>query len=199
MKKLVFILLSLFLSDGVMAQEKVTSKQREIGIVFQNLDNFGLTYKIGNKKSLWRFNTLLLAGSSIETEEEDITETENSIGIGFKIGREYRKNIVNNLDLKFGFDLGFTYSKDKTEDSPITKELKIYEYGFNLVFGFNYLLGDNFTLGVELLPHFTYRDTKSTASREFGGVVTNQTISKAKGFYYGISNNSVMFTLAYKF
>ncbi len=199
MKKLVLILLSLSLSYGVMAQEKVTSKQKEVGIVFQNLDNFGLTYKVGNKKSLWRFNTLFLTGSSFETENQDVTETANRTGIGFKIGREYRKNIINNLDLKLGVDLGFTYSKNKREGSPITSERKVYTYGFNLIFGFNYLLGDNIALGVELLPYFTYIDDESTRSHKFGGTITNKKILGEKGFRYGISNNSVMFTLAYKF
>jgi hypothetical protein len=41
-----------------MAQEPV--KQREIGLAFRNLHEFGLTFKTGNDKSLWRFNAVLV-------------------------------------------------------------------------------------------------------------------------------------------
>lgn len=45
MRKSLLILLCLSMSYVLMAQETV--KQQEIGLVFGNPDNFGLTYKTG--------------------------------------------------------------------------------------------------------------------------------------------------------
>lgn len=56
MKKLFVILLCL--SATLLSEAQENPKQKEAGIIFNNLDNFGLTYKIGNNKALWRFNTL---------------------------------------------------------------------------------------------------------------------------------------------
>ena len=108
MKKSLLILLCLSMSYYLIAQETV--KQREIGLVFSNLDNFGLTFKIGTDKSLWRFNTLFITGNNMDNTSDSLVNKQNNMGFGVKIGKEYRKKIVANLELRFGADISFTYS-----------------------------------------------------------------------------------------
>ena len=105
MKKSLLIVLCLSMSYYLMAQENEKVKQKEIGLVFSNLDNFGLTYKTGTEKSLWRFTTLFISGDNIEETEDSLLSKQNKLGFGVKIGKEYRKNIAQNLELRFGADL----------------------------------------------------------------------------------------------
>jgi len=83
MKKSLFILTALSMSFFLMAQGQ--SKQKEIGLVFNNLNNFGLTFRTGTEKALWRFNTLYLSGNNM-TQTADSSETKNiSNGFGLKL------------------------------------------------------------------------------------------------------------------
>jgi hypothetical protein len=68
-RKAFLILVSLFVPVFMMAQEvkkteEVTTKttkvkQKEIGLAFSGFESFGVTYKFGNSKGLWRLNSLV--------------------------------------------------------------------------------------------------------------------------------------------
>ncbi len=120
MKKSLMTLLCLSMFHFLMAQEK--GKQKEIGLVFSNLDNFGLTFKTGTDKSLWRFNTLFISGLSTDQTADSVVNKENNMGFGVKIGKEYRKDIAENLELRFGADLSFIYSQSKSDYDDKTIE-----------------------------------------------------------------------------
>jgi len=70
MKKMISILVVMALVSSLFAQEK--TKQREVGLAFTNFDNFGITYKIGNEKALWRYNLLFLSGNQQKENLENI-------------------------------------------------------------------------------------------------------------------------------
>ena len=80
MKKPFIILLFLSMPCLLLAQEKV--KQKENGLTFSNLDNFGLTFRTGTDKSLWRFNTLFLSGNSNERTADSSLYKRTDTGIG---------------------------------------------------------------------------------------------------------------------
>jgi hypothetical protein len=188
-----------------MAQENEKVKQKEIGLVFSNLDNFGLTYKTGTEKSLWRFTTLFISGDNIEETEDSLLSKQNQLGFGVKIGKEYRKNIAQNLELRFGADLSFSYSHSKIElddktvnDFNRLREQSIYRPGVNLVFGFNYELSDNFVIGAELLPNFTYT-TGSRTETNYYTYQNDEVKTDISGFSYGLSNSSALLSLVYRF
>jgi len=190
------------MSNLIMAQEAV--KQKEIGLVFNNLYNFGLTFKTGTDKSLWRFNTILISVNKMDEKADSLVSKDGNMGFGVKIGKEYRKNIVDNLELRFGADLSFTYSQnkyeydDKTLDYYRLNEQTTYQPGINLVFGFNYLFGENILIGAELLPGFTYITGESVEKRNNGND-RGEIKSDISGFKYGLSNTSVLVSLAYRF
>ncbi len=205
MKKSLLIVLFLSMSYYLMAQENEKEKQKEIGLVFSNLDNFGLTYKTGTEKSLWRFNTMVISGDNIEENEDNLLSTQNQLGFGVKIGKEYRKNIAENLDLRFGADLSFSYSHSENEyndktvnNSDRLREQSIYRPGVNLVFGFNYKLSDNFVIGAELLPHFTYT-TGSRTETNYYTYQNDEVKTDISGFSYGLSNSPALLSLVYRF
>lgn len=203
MKKSLLLLLCLSLPLFLIAQE--TMKQKEIGLVFSNLDNFGLTLKTGTQKSLWRFNTLFLSGINSEEIADSLYSQQNNLGFTVKIGKEYHIDIADNLEFKFGADISFTYSQSKYEfddktidDNDRLNESKSYQPGFNFVFGLNYKLGNNILIGAELLPGFRYSTGESVEKRSYtnNGEAIKRNIS---GFNYGLSNTSALISLAYRF
>jgi hypothetical protein len=80
------------MSYYLMAQETV--KQKEIGLVFSNLDNFGLTFKTGTDKSLWRFNTLFISGSNMDNTADSLVNNQSNMGFGVKIVKSTAKFLV---------------------------------------------------------------------------------------------------------
>lgn len=203
MKKSLLIVLCLSMSYYLMAQETV--KQKEVGLVVSNLfDNFGLTYKTGTEKSLWRLNTLFVSGNNTSNTSDSLVNKQSTFGFGVKIGKEYRKKIADHLDLRIGADVSFSYSQSKSEYDDKTvhnhdrlNEQTTYRPGVNLVFGLNYTLGDHFVIGAELLPGFSYMTGVSTEKNYYlnnGDEVT----SDISGFSYGLSNTSVLLSVAYK-
>ena len=203
MKKSLMILLCLSMSYILMAQETV--KQKEIGLVFSNLDNFGLTFKSGTDKSLWRFNTLFISGNNMDNTADSLVNKQSNIGFGVKIGKEYRKDLVNNLELRFGADLSFSYNQSKSDyndktidDNDIKTERTTYQPGINLVFGLNYVFNDNFALGAELLPSFSYI-TGTSVRKSYYNNNGEELKSDISGFSYGLSNTSVLLSLSYIF
>lgn len=203
MKKSLLIILCLSMSSFLMAQEKV--KQKEIGIVFSNLNNFGLTFKTGTDRSLWRFNTLFISGNNMDQTADSSVNKWHQMGFGFTLGREYRKVIVENLELRFGADISFSYSQsindydDKTANNfdRLSKQTT-YRPGINLVFGLNYVLNDNFVIGAELLPNFSY--TTGTSVEKYYYINNGDEVKRdISGFNYGLSNSSALLSLAYRF
>jgi len=203
MKKSLLILTSLSMSFSLMAQGQ--TKEKEIGLVFNSLNSFGLTFRTGTEKALWRFNTLYLSGNS-RTETADSSETKNtSNGFELKVGREYRKNITRNLEFRVGADLSFRYNQSKNDvndktvvDADVLQKSTTYQPGINLVLGFNYVIHENFVVGAEIMPYFSY--TTGTSTEKYYYINNgNEVKSKISGFGYGFSTSSVLVNLVYRF
>ena len=203
MKKFILVLTAIALIFSLTSQGQ--TKQREVGLVFNSLNNFGLTFRTGTEKGLWRFNTLYLsAGNTIEKSDKTETTTTNN-GIEVKFGREWRKNITGNLEFRIGADISFYYNymkadiDDKTStDADVIRRATTYTPGINLVLGFNYVILKNFVIGVEMMPNFRY--TTGTSTEKF--IYSNNPVeekSTISGIGYGISNSSVMLNLLYRF
>jgi hypothetical protein len=203
MKKSFLILTALSLSFFLTAQGQ--SRQREIGIVFNNLNNFGLTFRTGTEKALWRFTTLHLSGGNM-TQNGDSSETKTkSAGFGLKIGREYRKTIIGNLEFRYGVDLSFNYSNSKNDvndksiaNQDILLKVTMYQPGINLVLGFNYVIHEKVVIGAEVMPYFSY-NTGTSVEKETYNFNGNERKTKISGFSYGLSNTSVLVSLVYRF
>jgi len=201
MKKIFLTFATLTLSLFVMSQE--VTKQKEVGLVFNNLNNFGLTFKTGTNNSLWRFNTLFINGNNSDEIADSLENKNKSMGFGIRIGKEYRKIIVKNLEFRYGADLSFSYNyskydyDDKTvNNSDRLNERTKYTPKINLVFGLNYVFNNNFIVGAEILPYFSYTTGTITEDYYYNN---NKTESDISEFNYGLSNSSVLVSLAYRF
>jgi hypothetical protein len=202
MKKSFLILLSISIPLFLVAQE--TPKQQEIGIVFNSLNSFGLTYKTGNSNSLWRFNTLFFSGNNSNNNADSVSLTQFNLGMGIKVGKEFRKKINENMEFRYGADVSFGYSRnensrnDKTINNNDGNYKQItYTPGINLVLGLNYAINDHLILGAELMPYFSY--STGTSIRKNSNYYYSELEGDFTGFNYGLSNSSAMLSLVYKF
>lgn len=203
MKKQCILFIALLLSFTAISQEK--TKQKEVGIIFQNLDNFGLTYKTGSESFMWRFNTMVLTGAVLtpNTFNDDTKLRESVFGFNVSLGAEKRKLIGDNFEFRTGLELFTGYSHTKTIQEignvkPLSR-IANRNYGLNFVLGANYLK-NNFVFGVELLPFISY----STRNRIENSNLNNEYVEDTKtklssGYSYGISNSSARLTVAYRF
>lgn len=199
MKRLFLFSLTLLLPLFLFAQE--SKSQKEVGILFSDIYSFGLSYKSGTSKALWRFQSLYLGASNSKHMPIHFGEQENYFGFQFSFGREWRKLITPKLELRYGADLLFSIDQATYEilntSSPsgiIIKKDNNYAPGVDLVFGFNYIINKNLSVGAEVNPFVSFMTGKSTFNNGTTEVITDKT-----GVNYGMSNQSVLLNLAYRF
>ncbi|MFA6400928.1 MAG: hypothetical protein WCX31_04775 [Salinivirgaceae bacterium] len=200
MKKSFLVFSFLTATVFVMAQE--ATKQREVGLVFNNLDSFGITYKTGTNQSMWRFNTMTISGNVANSKQDSSESRNHQNGFYVEAGKEFRKLIAENFEFRYGADLFFHYSKSKNDynDKTVANNDRIlensnYTPGINLVFGFNYIIHDKLVLGAEVMPYFSYYTTVSKVTPDD----PNVDVIKRSGFSYGLSNSSAMLSVSYRF
>jgi len=136
MKKNIIVCMLLGISIAALSQE-TQSNFHEIGLVFSNLNSFGLRYKYGNDNCMLRITSLVLNGTNTSTSYNDYSYNEinganisasptNTIGTGLNLGLEKRKWIGNKSCFFYGFDWinSYTNSYSKT----ITPNGTTYSY-----------------------------------------------------------------------
>lgn len=199
MKKTLVIALVFSMSFYAIGQEK--TKIKEVGLVFRSMNSFGVTYKMGSDRSLWRFNTLFINGRQRNETNENYLRTYNSFGGSIKIGKEYHKEIFESLELRFGADLSFYFAQSEsiTDDNTIENDDRLYKStyfspGINLVLGLNYVINENLVIGAELLPIFSYYIQQSTSKNDGKEIKTERS-----SFRNSLSNTSVLLSLAYRY
>ena len=198
MRKGLAILVCLIMPYTLMAQDYVSDK--EFGLLFTNFDNFGLTFRVGSSRGMWRFGSTFISGTSRdETTGSTRRQIENS-GFGFEIGKEARINLTEDFELRLGGDATFDRQKSKTEITNGTSNVsQIQEsitirLGVQVVFGFNYVINEKLVLGAEILPGARY--LRGESSEQNNGVSNNGDID---GFEYGLFSDSARLSLVYRF
>ena len=203
MTKSLAILLLVSLSVSAFAQEN--TKQKEAGLTFNNFDSFGLTYRTGTNKSLWRINTLFISGNNNSQTNNDDSSDWRSSGFGIKFGKEFRTLLDEKLEFRYGVDLSFDFVQSKRESfesdaNNLERTIKSTSYspGINAIIGLNYITKSNIIIGAEILPHFTYHNTDRTEkiTTDLNNVEDN---AESTGFSYGLSNSAAMISIIYRF
>lgn len=122
-------------------------------------------------------------------------------GFTLGAGKEWRKEIAENFELRYGADLsfGFTYNKSEIDDENENQDLidknTTFSPGINFVFGFNYVIQEKIVFGLEVLPGINYSVGNNVKQSSSG----NETTRNISGFNYGLSTSSVLLSAAYRF
>lgn len=195
MKK-ILITLSLFaITLGSMAQ-----KHKEVGINFSSMDNFGLSYKTGGERAMWRFSTFV-DGTALTTGTDADKIVQGASGLGAAIGFEFNRPLSGDLSFRWGSDL-FANTTRETRTTMVNsrnvKEASIRnQRGFNLVLGLNYLMNEKFVLGFEVLPSVTYTIAKEKVPATLGN--QQETNELFTAWSYGLNTNWLRLTAAFRF
>ena len=175
MKRLTTIILTLLLSFSLFADEK-PEKIRELGFSVSSLrSDFELSYKIGNENAKWRFSGIIADASIDFNGFPSINQFNSTIGIS--IGKEFNKEVLQNITYLHGFDFVFRSRIYSTVPGTILSNF----ISINLVFGFSGIIKDHFIIGLEYRPFIKYSFFVADEDLEIG-----------------ISPNITM-TLAYRF
>jgi hypothetical protein len=200
MKKIVVVFIAIAMSFSIKSQEVI--KQKEVGISFQNFDNFGLVFKTGNTQSLWRFGAMNTSGYSLTSKTDSAKSTRDNFGLRLVVGKEFRKKITDELAFVYGLDGSFAFNKyindnDDQSVSDYDSNNKTYSYrpALNLVLGLNYDFNDKLSIQGEIYPGVTYIYSRS----EIENLDHSTTQSDQSDFYYQLSNSSATLTVVYCF
>jgi hypothetical protein len=191
----VFIFAFSMASSGVLAQG---GKQKEVGLIFSSLNSYGITYKTGYSNRLWRFNSLFLSANE---QKGPVTAVNVKRGeAGFSFGREFRRILVEDLELRYGVDAGYFYSYYKRWNDPASSSIvfqrsRTHGPSLNAVVGLNYVVKDQFVFGIEIRPGFAYSTVKSTARYVDLPDIEQETSL----FAFQATSNLVLLTLGYRF
>ena len=203
MKKILLSLLITTLFTALNAQETDKLRVKEVGLTFYNLDGFGITYRIGNEKAVWRFNTAFSNGD----QSSDQNQTYTNFVVGVNAGREWRKTLSEKLDFRFGFDVQYYYQLAQIEHavSPPNFDNKSISHtgGVNLVLGFNYEITESVYIGAEILPYIHSTNTIYSGSNiytdQFGNSYSESYEREQYNDSFGLQNNSALVSIIYKF
>jgi hypothetical protein len=182
---LLFVLTFILLTS-LYSQEKTKSK--EVGLYFSSLDAFGIRYKFGNEKHMFRITALSLNVASNKSDNGNgQTQDIKTSGAGINFGIEFPVKITDKFNFYYGGELGASYNhynSEITDNDPNTANSYGGEAGF--ILGFAYSINPSFSLSAEIVPRFYYSYTK-------------QNDTKTSVFGFGFSNNSAALTLGYRF
>lgn len=173
------------------------TRVNELGLSMTSFDNFGLSYKVGKNNKYWRFGAFDLNYSRSDMDQQNADQDVTNQRFSVRVGREIRKDIAEKVQVKYGADLLFGYTK--TERNFLDTETFTEQFfpGVGLTFGFNYFVSEKVMLSLEINPSLRYSITES---RRFNPDFDVEPVeSKTKGLNANLSNQTANLTLAYRF
>jgi len=142
MRKSAITLLLLSISTSIFSEESLPNSN-EIGLVFSNLNSFGIRYKYGNNNTVFRLTSLILNGTNTSSDYGnysgngiDVENIPNSItqslGAGLNFGFEKRKRVSNKSFYYYGLDWvnSYSWSKNNVTTPGTFTQLKNNSYGY---------------------------------------------------------------------
>lgn len=184
MKRLSIVLVFTFvLLSSLYSQERNTTK--EVGIYFSNLDAFGIRYKFGNEKHMFRITALSINSGNSNSSGNSTTGASSNSGAGLNLGLQFPISITEDFIFYYGGELQGVFSN--TEYT--TGNSGIYKYrnaGIGFVIGFSKSFKSNIIVSAEIIPGFRYSKSEqgSMSSESYG---------------FGLDSRSAGITIGYKF
>jgi len=193
MKKSICLIIALTLVSFIVKAQDVSSKTREIGFNLSG-SQFGVRFKTGNEKTLFRVTLLSLYGNSQWSESSSTKSSSNQQGVGFNIGFEKRKSISDNISLYMGSDLLTSIDSymSKQGSADDTYKNSTLSAGIGFVMGINFKLSDRINISTEVVPSVIYSHRKNESETQFG-----DTESSSNGLNYGLSTQGINLTLSF--
>jgi hypothetical protein len=197
------LLLLILIPLAYFSYSQDTAKIMEIGFTTKNLNDFGLTYRFGREKTVWRFNAISTGFDNGTNIENSQNHTWSTLGFGFQFGKEWRTSLTQKFELRYGLDLAYHYDSSKDEYFYISTPEQVDKYttnnystGINAVLGFNFVFTDNFLVGAEFQPAITYTKGKN---KIYNSDVLNPIINESESLSFGFNTDAIRLSLLYRF
>ncbi len=179
-----------------------SQKKQELGLMFQNMDNFGLIYRFGDENSLWRISSIFGVTYNVNrdfTYPGDLNREKRELKyrkFELRFGKEFRVPINDHLKFRYGIDIFGAYSSDETDldrspgPSDYYSKHRDFQTGVGFIIGFNLQINEKLAFGAEIMPRIRYYNNKD--------VIQDQTF-KYSGIDMRISNSPAYLSLVYQF
>ncbi|RKD86478.1 hypothetical protein [Mangrovibacterium diazotrophicum] len=185
MKRVLICLL--FLAAGFAVQAQESEKIHEVGLYFQNVDQFGLRYKVGHDDIRYRFTTTALSFNKSDYPDSQEQNSNSHWGVQLGAGLEKHKPLADNFGFYYGPEINLLYTRDKNKTEVPANETIQNQHGIGLgaIIGFRYQLAETLSLSAEFVPNIYYQKTTGSSESDYWN------------FY--LNTNQVGLTLAYQF
>lgn len=172
MKTIVLLFLGVFYFTVLTAQnEKPNTKNREIALTVQNINQYGISYKFGNEKALWRLNALQLFNRNqiADNGEEQFISKRMAYAIAF--GKEFIKPLSEKFEVRYGAQLSASYNSSSSKrdilaliDEEGESKNITFTPGLTGIVAFHYKLNSIINIGVESTFSVGYDIGKTTTT-----------------------------------
>lgn len=171
------------LCTSLSAQTTLADKNLlEIGLRLPNLQNFGFVYK--KQKAPNRYTRHRLAVANFIVENFSSENSRFGIGIGYAIGKEWRKPLGEKIQFIHGPEPAFNISFDSQGGTSRT----VLEPTFGYVLGFQLDISDAFYINLETVPSVRLRSVINEGFR-----------TNSHSIIGGFASDALAVTLAYRF
>lgn len=161
------------------SQNNYPSSIKEIGVQLNNLSDWGVVYRMGTERALWRFSAFGFGLDWHQTNDlMQVDDRGQSFQISAAVGHEWRKPIAEGFEFRYGTELGLGYAHDKTvmvDPNALTEgiqypttELRRGTVSLAAVLGINYVLYDEWVFGAELNPSLSYNFGRTEYVNQLG-------------------------------
>ena len=96
------------------------SQVREVGFLV-NTHGIGTTYRFGNQESLWNIRLMVNELDFNEFTGPTGLVEEKRLNMGIHFGREWRKQKMSKLTIRYGMDVGFEYENNRLTNDLCNK------------------------------------------------------------------------------
>ena len=198
---MIAILLAGCFTGSLMAQEKPAARYNEFGIIFSDLNNFGLRYKHGGEKTSLRVSVLTMNLTSLnQTSDQGSGGSlkDNLFGGGIRLGFDSKVKLFSTFCLLLGAEAGLSYHYQHytgESDGITNDERKVTSLvpSLSFIFGVNYILKDHLVLGAEINPSFLYIFEKASYSKP------TEYTEKSQSIQFNLASTGAGLYIAYRF
>jgi len=179
--------------------QDVNSKIKELGLSIRGGANFGIHFKSGTEKSLFRITLHSDNGSFDRSKSESNPNNpskNNYIGIGLNLGFEKRREVLNNVKFYYGLDLLNSYSRSGWQfPSSMSSSLEWdISTGLGLVLGLNYDINNILTISAGIMPSIRYNYGKNTINGDIQNSKSTET-----GLDFSLISQGANFAFSFRF
>ncbi|BDD08742.1 hypothetical protein FUAX_11740 [Fulvitalea axinellae] len=156
--------------DSELFQDLDQNYDNQLGFILNGLDPKGVIFKLGHRRSKFRFQASNFSFRKTTNEDSDPETEEYDYRIDLGVGIELRRQLSSRVQFFYGADLIYSYNKigweKTTPDTETFESVKNNSIGIAGVLGAEYLIGQRFSISAEYSPRIAFSNMKREDSED---------------------------------